>query len=97
MAPIFVEDDAFFNLGEEATRGQGTAATPRMTVRAVSRDEFREICGIVTDAAHPVFDEQGWFADETESFLSPRNPRQSGRRLGLCRPRARQAVRVSGD
>jgi hypothetical protein len=42
---------------------------PRVAVHAISRDEFRGISGIVTDASHPVCDEQRWFADETESFL----------------------------
>jgi hypothetical protein len=42
---------------------------PRMAVGAISRDDFRAACGVVTDPSHPIFDEQGWFADETESFF----------------------------
>jgi hypothetical protein len=42
---------------------------PRVGVHSIGRDEFQALSGIVTDASHPLFDEQGWFADETESFL----------------------------
>jgi hypothetical protein len=41
----------------------------RAAIGAISRDEFRAACGIVTGPAHPIFDEEGWFADETESFF----------------------------
>lgn len=42
---------------------------PRIAVHAIKRDEFRAVTGFVTEPSHPIIEEQGWFGDESESFL----------------------------
>lgn len=42
---------------------------PRVTVFAISKDMFDHIRGFRNDKSNPVFVEDGWFVDETESFL----------------------------
>ena len=42
---------------------------PRVYVFAITRSEFEEMCGFAVHDSNPPFTEEGWFIDETESFL----------------------------
>ena len=42
---------------------------PRVPVAAITRSEFEDMCGFAVDDSNPPFTEEGWFMDETGSFL----------------------------
>ena len=42
---------------------------PRVHVSAITKSEFETVCGFAVDDSNPFFTEEGWFMDETESFL----------------------------
>ena len=42
---------------------------PRVHVGAITKIEFASWCGFAVDDSNPFFTEEGWFMDETESFL----------------------------
>ncbi len=59
---------AMIHLGEVKTQLLAKIPrSPRLAVGAIPRDEFREACGLPRTADFGT--EQGWFADETGSFL----------------------------
>lgn len=42
---------------------------PRVFVAAIAKTDFQNICGIAIDEDNPIFSQDGWFMDETESLL----------------------------
>ena len=42
---------------------------PRVYVSAITKREFESMCGFAGHDSNPFFTEEGWFIDETESFL----------------------------
>ena len=42
---------------------------PRAYVAAITKSDFENICGFAVDDSNPILKEDGWFIDETESFL----------------------------
>ena len=42
---------------------------PRVYVSAITRGEFEGMCGFTVHDANPFLTQEGWFADETESFI----------------------------
>ena len=42
---------------------------PRVHVGAITKSEFETVCGFAVHDSNPFFTEEGWFMDETESFL----------------------------
>ena len=42
---------------------------PRVFVAAIAKTDFQNIYGIAIDDDNPIFPQDGWFMDETESFL----------------------------
>ena len=42
---------------------------PRVYVAAITRSEFEDMCGFAVDDSNPPFTEEGWFMDETGSYL----------------------------
>jgi hypothetical protein len=42
---------------------------PRLAVGAITKSEFHTACGFAIPAPNPIGEEQGWFSDETDSFL----------------------------
>lgn len=42
---------------------------PRFAVVAIPREDFQSACGFVIADSNPFIDEQGWFSDESNSFL----------------------------
>ena len=42
---------------------------PRVHVGAITKRDFERSCGFAVDDSNPFLTEDGWFMDETESFL----------------------------
>lgn len=42
---------------------------PRVYVSAIAKSEFEDMCGFSLQGSNPYLTEEGWFMDETESFL----------------------------
>ena len=42
---------------------------PRVYVGAIAKSEFEGVCGFAVHDSNPLLTEEGWFMDETESFL----------------------------
>ena len=41
----------------------------RLAVAAITKEQFQEACGFAVAESNPMVEEQGWFMDETESFI----------------------------
>lgn len=66
---VFASLTQLFHLGQVKKKMPPTLRQRRIMIKAIPRQEFRDACGFYIDASNPLVDEQGWFSDETGSFL----------------------------